>query len=51
MSPLAVLERGYAVVTNDEGKVVRHANQAPLGETLHVRLHDGELRVRVEDGG
>ncbi len=49
LSPLAVLERGYAVVLRD-GHVVRDAVEVAGGDGLRVRLARGELAVRVEDG-
>jgi exodeoxyribonuclease VII large subunit len=48
LSPVAVLERGYAVVLRD-GHVVRDAGEVAAGERLRVRLARGELVVR-EDG-
>jgi exodeoxyribonuclease VII large subunit len=47
LSPLAVLERGYAVVLRD-GHVVRDAGETSAGESLRVRLARGVLDVRVE---
>jgi len=46
LSPLAVLERGYAVVTAD-GRVIRDAAQVEVGAELAIRLHAGTLRTRV----
>lgn len=48
LSPLAVLDRGYAVVTRD-GHVVRDASTIAAGEHLRVRLAAGELAVVVEE--
>ena len=47
LSPLAILERGYAVVMREDGRVVRAAEEAQAGEALRVRLGRGELGVRV----
>ena len=47
LSPLAVLERGYAIVTNDSG-VVRDAATAPPQSEIHVRLHKGRLDATVK---
>ncbi|HEY1559161.1 MAG TPA: exodeoxyribonuclease VII large subunit [Kofleriaceae bacterium] len=44
LSPLAVLERGYAVVLRD-GHVVRDAADVARGDQLRVRLARGELDV------
>ncbi len=49
VSPLATLQRGYAMVTNETGKVVTAARQVRVGEKLDVRLAQGELICRVED--
>jgi exodeoxyribonuclease VII large subunit len=49
VSPLAVLERGYAIVSNAEGKAVRAAQETAIGELLDVRLHEGRLKTRVEE--
>jgi exodeoxyribonuclease VII large subunit len=50
LSPLQVLERGYAIVTNSTG-IVRASTQAPPNTEIHVRLHDGELRAVVRPAG
>jgi len=48
MSPLAVLERGYSIVRAVDGTVVTSADAVAPGDALDVRLHRGELAVRVE---
>jgi exodeoxyribonuclease VII large subunit len=49
LSPLAVLERGYALVTDADGKLVRSAGQVATGEMMKTRLSDGQFTSRVED--
>jgi exodeoxyribonuclease VII large subunit len=49
LSPLAVLERGYALVTDAKGKLVRSAAQVTAGEMVKTRLWDGAFTSRVED--
>jgi exodeoxyribonuclease VII large subunit len=49
LSPLAVLERGYAIARDPDGRVLRRAAEARKGQELSVRLADGELGCRVED--
>jgi len=50
LNPLAILRRGYAVVTRPEaGKVVLTARQAPAGSSLHVQLAEGSLNVEVRE--
>lgn len=48
LSPLAVLSRGYALVQNAEGQLVRSVTQVVAGEDLTTRLQDGTLASRVE---
>lgn len=47
LSPLAVLHRGYAVVTREDGRVVTDASQVRPGDAIDVRLHRGVLRART----
>jgi len=47
VSPLAVLSRGYAVVEDQSGRVVKSAAQVKLHERLSVRLHRGRLSCEV----
>jgi len=48
LDPQNVLRRGYALVTDSRGALVRSAGQPRPGERLHIRLHDGSFPVRVE---
>jgi exodeoxyribonuclease VII large subunit len=47
LSPLAVLERGYAVCLDAEGRVVRSAESVAVNSSIEVRLHEGRLRAAV----
>jgi exodeoxyribonuclease VII large subunit len=49
VSPLATLERGYAIVTTSDGKVLHDAAQARRGDTVTARLARGRLRCTVDD--
>jgi exodeoxyribonuclease VII large subunit len=48
LSPTAVLERGYAIVTNQVGQVISHVGQVIGGEALDVQVSDGDFKVHVE---
>jgi exodeoxyribonuclease VII large subunit len=48
LSPLAVLDRGYATVHKGEA-IVREASTVGTGEQLRVRLARGGLRVTVDE--
>jgi exodeoxyribonuclease VII large subunit len=49
LSPLRVLERGYAIAVqdNEPARVVRSAGEVVSGNRLRVRFHDGEVRVEA----
>lgn len=47
-SPLATLERGYAIAHRDNGVILRRADEVRLGEPIQVRLAQGELRCEVK---
>ena len=51
VSPLATLERGYAILLDVEGKVVRSVRDAAIDMKLRARLADGELALRVDANG
>ncbi|MBX7059145.1 MAG: exodeoxyribonuclease VII large subunit [Leptospirales bacterium] len=48
-SPLATLQRGYAVVRNERQLVIRSARQAQPGERLEILLAEGRLAVHVAE--
>ncbi len=47
VSPLRTLERGYAVVTDAAGRVVRRASDVRPGEQIMARLAEGRLEATV----
>jgi exodeoxyribonuclease VII large subunit len=47
LSPLATLERGYAVVQDPEGHVVTSTGQAEKGQELHIRVRDGRIHAHT----
>lgn len=48
LSPLAVLQRGYAIAQDASGAPVRDAAAVKIGEHVRVRLAKGNLNTRVE---
>ena len=48
LSPLSVLKRGYSLVTDGEGRVVRDKNQVKEGERLNIRVENGTIRTIVQ---
>src|SRR5438309_8280928 len=48
MSPLRVLERGYAIAHDEHDLVIREAKAMSVGDELRLRLWKGDLSCRVE---
>ena len=48
VSPLATVLRGYSIIANAHGKLVRSVSQVRAGDAVTARLSDGELKLRVE---
>lgn len=47
LNPEAVLARGYSMVRNAKGEVVRSSTQLELDETLDLRFHHGSAQALV----
>lgn len=47
LSPVRILERGYAIVTAEDGTIVKSAAAAPAGSQIKVRLAAGRLEAQV----
>lgn len=47
VSPQQILERGFSVVKNTRGQVIRNADILKQGQKLHITFADGETDVRV----
>lgn len=48
VSPLATLERGYAIVQSSKGEVITQTDQINVGDIVTNRLHKGSFNSRVE---
>jgi exodeoxyribonuclease VII large subunit len=49
LNPLAILERGYAVVRRSDGSLARSVDAVRVGETVDVRVSDGRFGAKVVD--
>jgi exodeoxyribonuclease VII large subunit len=51
LSPLAVLNRGYALVYTADGRLLRDAAEARPGQTIRARLAHGSVTAEVKSTG
>lgn len=49
VSPLSVLLRGYAMITDDNDHVISSASIMNIGDSISVRLKDGISKCRVDE--
>jgi len=49
LSPAATLERGYAIVMTDDGRIVRDPATVPGGSLLDIRVSGGRFAARRTD--
>ena len=47
LSPLKILERGYAIVTNELGVIVKQPVDAPPDSKVDIRIAQGRMAARV----
>lgn len=49
VSPLATLQRGYAIATGKEGNTLTDASKTNVGDKIQIKLAAGELLCSVEE--
>ena len=49
LSPVRVLERGYALVYGPDGQLLRASSEVQQDEQITARLHQGSIRAKVID--
>jgi exodeoxyribonuclease VII large subunit len=49
LSPVRVLERGYALVYGPDGRLLRASGEVRKGEQITARLHEGQVTATVVD--
>ena len=47
ISPLAVLDRGYAIVMNESGQALKSSEDLKVGDSVTTRLADGGFSSNV----
>ena len=51
LSPLSILDRGYALVFDADGKLVKDAEQVKAGDEVTARVARGEIAATVKKSG
>ena len=51
LSPLAVLERGYSITFDHQGRILKSAAGLKVGDAVETQLHRGSFKSRIESIG
>jgi exodeoxyribonuclease VII large subunit len=49
LSPLKILDRGYAIVTNESNRIVKQPAQAPPGSIVAIRVAEGRIHAEIRN--
>ena len=49
LNPLAVVARGFGVITDSDGNTLKSAENVSVGDTVNVKMKDGVLTATVEN--
>ena len=49
LSPLAVLKRGFALVRDEKGRIIRDNKDVKNGDKLYITVEKGEIRTVVQE--
>ena len=49
VSPLNTLERGYSITTAESGEVLQNVTSVELGDSINVRLQQGQLNCEIKE--
>ena len=49
LSPMKVLARGYAMTTDETGRIVKRVDQLNVDDLIELRLVDGRAKCRVDE--
>ncbi|MGM0751410.1 MAG: exodeoxyribonuclease VII large subunit [Bacillota bacterium] len=48
LSPLKIMDRGYSLVYQDEGTLIKSSQQVKAGDRLEINVRDGKIHCEVE---
>ena len=48
LSPLSILERGYSIMLDGQGRIIKNIESVKLDEQYTIRLNDGKAIVKAE---
>lgn len=47
ISPLATIARGYSVIRNNKGEIIKSTNQLTHDEKVNIQLHESHVEARI----
>jgi exodeoxyribonuclease VII large subunit len=47
LSPLGIMSKGYSLVYNSEGKLIKSCADTAVGDTVEIKLSDGSVKAKI----
>lgn len=47
VSPLAIISRGFSILTDSNGRIMRSVEDVKLGDIIEAKLKDGSLNTKI----
>ena len=49
LNPLDILSRGYAIIRDENNKVITKASEMHVGDTVDIIMKDGERKAEIKE--
>ncbi len=49
LSPLTIMKKGYSLVYDDKGQLVKSIDHLSNGQLIDIKLYDGNIKARIEE--
>ena len=49
INPYNLLEKGYSIIKNSDGKIINNIDNIKLDDVLRITLYNGEIVAKVEE--
>ena len=48
VNPLSVLKRGFSIVQDENGKIVKSTKQVEIGQNIKILVSDGQIKSEIK---
>jgi|DewCreStandDraft_4_1066084.scaffolds.fasta_scaffold02849_10 exodeoxyribonuclease VII large subunit len=51
LNPYSILKKGYSVVFDENGKIIKNSENVDIGDDINIKLYKGELKANITKTG